>query len=365
MDAGGKKLLIAGGGTGGHVFPGLAIAQEWTRRGGSVIFVGTPKGLENRLIPAAGYELHTIEVGTFKGSGVLSKIRTLLGLPRALFIAWKILRTERPDVVLGIGGFASGPACLAAWLMRLPTAITDQNAHPGLTNRILGKFVQRIFISFEPARSFFPAHKVSLTGNPVRADFAPSPYRASTDGEKFNILVFGGSQGAVAINQAFTAALDQLRDFWPRLHIEHNAGASDENHLAKFYREHGLSAEVSPFFSDMNERLARAHLVICRSGAGTLTELALCGRPAILIPYPFAADDHQKKNAAVFVDGGASWMIEQEDLQAAFLAEKIADLIRHPEKLRQAAENAHLLAMPDAAQKIVDELSAPTKKNCK
>jgi UDP-N-acetylglucosamine--N-acetylmuramyl-(pentapeptide) pyrophosphoryl-undecaprenol N-acetylglucosamine transferase len=224
-----KKLLIAGGGTGGHIFPGIAVAQEWVRRGGEVVFVGTPRGLETKLIPQAGFRLLLLNVGILKGGGIIRKIKTVLGLPFALLAAWRILKTEKPVAVFGIGGFASGPACVAAWLMRLPTAIMDQNAHPGFTNRTLGKWVRKVFISFEPARAFFPAHKVTLTGNPVRSAFQPTPCTYNGQGQ-FNLLIFGGSQGAVAINQAFTGAVDLWRDAWPRLHIEHNAGASDDSH---------------------------------------------------------------------------------------------------------------------------------------
>lgn len=357
------KLLIAGGGTGGHIFPGIAIAEEWQRRGGKVVFLGTPKGQEIRLIPQAGFALRLLEVGTLKGGGIARKIKTIMGLPRALWQAFKILRTEKPAVVLGIGGFASGPGCLVAWLMGIPTAITDQNAHPGFTNRVLGRFVKRVFISFTPAGAFFPQKKVVLTGNPVRASFVSTTYESPRD--KINLLIFGGSQGALAINQAFTDALDKLQDFWPRLHIEHNSGKTDEQRLKNYYQDKPLDAEVSPFFNDMHARLPRAHLVIARSGAGTLTELALCGKPAILIPYPFAADDHQKKNADVFVSAGAAQLFLQSEVSGEKLAALIREFIRDPAQLKSMAVKCLALAKPHAARDIVDgllSLSHPDQK---
>lgn len=350
------KLMLAGGGTGGHIFPGIAIAQEWCSRGGEVIFVGTPHGQESKLVPAAGFPLQLLPGSALKGRGLIQKLRTLCGLLPALLRALSLLRRERPAYVLGIGGYASGPMCLAACLLRMPTTITDQNVQPGLTNRVLGRFVRRVFISFEESGRFFPARKTFLTGNPVRSQILSRPYFPPQN--EMNVLVFGGSQGAVAINEKFLAAVALMGDLKSRLKIAHNSGKGDHEGIVAFYRAHGIKAEVSPFFNDMAARYDAAHLIICRSGAGTITELALAGRPAILIPYPFAADDHQKKNAEVFVRARAAWMIEQKDLTAESLAKMICWLMENPIELVETAQRVRGMARPDAAKRIVEGIAS-------
>lgn len=349
------RLLIAGGGTGGHIFPGIAIAEEWQKRGGEVLFVGTPRGQESKLVPGNGFKLELIRVGSLKGGSFVSRLKTIFTLPFSLLSAMRVVLKFKPDVVLGIGGYASGPTLVAAKLLCKKTAITDQNSHPGMTNRLLGKIVRRVFVSFEPARSFFPAHKVIYTGNPVRAQIQPTPYQAPTL-QKFRIFIFGGSQGAVAVNENVMAALDQLQSIRSHFEIVHQAGKTDIETVRKFYQERHINARVEPFITDMNTEYSKAHVVICRSGAGTLTELALSGRPSILIPYPFAADDHQTANARVFVDAGAAWMFAQKELSGEKLAALLQDLFSHPDKLSQCAKQALTLAKPRAAQDIVDGL---------
>lgn len=349
-----KKLLIAGGGTGGHIFPGIAIAEEWRRRGGEVLFVGTRQGQEGKLVPQNGFALKFLDVGSIKGGGIGKKIKTIAGLPRALCQARGLLKSERPDAVLGIGGYASGPLCLAAAMACGNTAVTDQNVQPGLTNRILGKFVKKVFLSFESSAAFFPRRKIVITGNPVRSQISYHEYSAPQ--EVLNVFVFGGSQGATALNDGFLQALDDAKDLWSRLSIVHQAGKDDFETIEAFYRERGIRAVVARFFDDMDARYREAHVVICRSGAGTMTELALSGRPAVFVPYPYAADDHQTKNAALFVENGAAWMIAQKDLRAADLAAMLRDFLAHPEALVMKAKAARSLAKPDAAKLIVDEL---------
>jgi UDP-N-acetylglucosamine--N-acetylmuramyl-(pentapeptide) pyrophosphoryl-undecaprenol N-acetylglucosamine transferase len=349
-----KKLLIAGGGTGGHIFPGIAIAEEWRRRGGDVIFVGTAAGQVGQLVPKYGFDLKYLKVGSLKGGGLIKKVKTLTGLPKAFFGAMKILKDEKPDVVLGIGGYASGPLCFTAALLGKSTAITDQNVHPGMTNRLLGKVVDRVFLSFEKSMDFFSAKKVTISGNPVRAQITYTPYQAPQNDLK--IFIFGGSQGAVTVNQAFTKALELVPDLWPKLNIVHQAGKTDFEELKKFYEGNRITAIVSRFFDDMNAIYRAAHVVVCRSGAGTMTELALSGRPAILVPYPFAADDHQKKNAELFVERGAAWMAEQKDLNPQWIAQKLRSFLENPQELSEKAEKIHDLAMPEAAKTIVDHL---------
>lgn len=348
------KLVIAGGGTGGHIFPGIAVAEEWQRRGGELVFVGTRQGQEKDLVPRHGFRVEFLKVGRLKGAGLIKKMLTVLKLPLSLVSAGRLLRREQAQIVLGIGGYASGPACLSAWVQGIKTAVLDQNILPGFTNRILGKMVHRVFLSFDKNREYFPARKVIVTGNPVRTSISATPYAALH--EKMVIFVFGGSQGAVTLNKIFTGAVAQLGPLKGSLVIYHQAGAHDENELREFYKKSGVQATVQRFFDNMNELYAVSHLLICRAGAGTLTELALSGRPAILVPYPFAADDHQKKNAEYFVERDAAWMIEQKDLQAAGLAKMIGELWTHPEQLAQRAKNMAKLGIRDAAKKIVDEL---------
>lgn len=346
------KLIIAGGGTGGHVFPAISIGEEWRKRGHEVVFVGTPKGLEGDLIPKNGFELRLITVGQIKGQGLVTKLKTIFSLPSAVMAARRILKTEKPDVVLSVGGYAAGPLCLAAKFLGLPLAVAEQNAQPGITNRVLGKLAKRVFVSFAGTEHFFCVARTRLTGNPIRAKITHTSYTAP--GDVFRILIVGGSQGAVTMNQLATEALVLLPDLHHKLRVQHQAGATDEATLNNFYKKQGIPATVSRFFDNLDELYSQSHLVICRAGAGTLMELAMCGRPAILVPYPFAADDHQKKNALVFSNAKAAWCYDQKTLTA----EMLADLLRRltPEELTQRAENMHRLAKPDAARDIVDEL---------
>lgn len=347
-------LLIAGGGTGGHIFSGIAVAQSWVEHGGKVVFVGTHRGQEGKIVPEYGFELRFIKVGRFKGGSILNKLWTLLGLPFAMIRACQILKREKPVAVLGIGGYASGPTIMAAWMMGLYTAVLDQNVHPGLTNRILGKIVKKVFVSFPATKKFFSKKKTSLTGNPVRTKVQCSDYKVPTN--DFCLFVFGGSQGASVLNQKFLEAAARLPNLWQEFEIYHQAGVNDIEKIKIFYKENRIRATVSSFFDNINEIYEKAHLVICRAGAGTVTELAMSGRPAILIPYPFAADDHQKKNADFFVQAHAAWMIEQRNLTGERLAEKIYSLRKHPQELEAYAHAMKQLAKPDAAKAIVGAL---------
>lgn len=348
------KLLIAGGGTGGHVFPGIAIAEEWRRRGGVVVFVGTKTGKEMELVPQAQFSLRTLSVGRLKGLSLLKKLKTLVLLPGAFWSAARILREEHPAAVVGIGGYASGPICLMARLKGYHTAIQDRDIPAGFTNKILGKFVHTVFTSFEQSRIFFSSRKVICTGNAIRTQIRTTPYVLPKD--MFCLLIFGGSLGAVPMNEMVLQAVDQNKQLWPRLKIFHQAGKTDEEVLKKFYWERNIQAVVERFFDNMNTLFQQAHLVICRSGAGTLSELAISGRPAVLIPYPFAADDHQRRNALVFVDAGAAWMIPQGLEHTASLSEVLRQVVDKPEELIVKAQRMLKLARPDATKEIVDEL---------
>jgi len=349
-----KKLLIAGGGTGGHIFPGITVATTWRDHGGDVVFVGTAAGREKDIVPKYDIPLKLLNVSSLKGSGILRKLKTLFGLPRALWQAIRIIRNEKPDVILGVGGYASGPTCLAAWLLRKRTAITDQNVMPGFTNRILGRFAKKVFLSFKESEIFFSKKKVVHTGNPVRGTIQYADYKKHE--AYFHIFIFGGSQGAVAMNKAFIEALKILPELWNEFVIHHQVGATDENEIRAFYEEQKIESEVKRFYDDMNTEYAQAHLVICRAGAGTVTELSQAGRPAILVPYPLAADDHQRHNALVFVKENAAWLYDQNNSKP----EELADLIRHvyenPEELRQRSIKMKALEKSGAAERIVQEL---------
>ncbi len=360
MSPAGRRLLIAGGGTGGHLFPALAIAEAWEADGGEVLFVGTPSGLENRLLPQQGKNLALLRVGRIKGGGLTARLRTLLGLPLALLQAVKILRRFRPHVVLGVGGYASAPALVAAALLRLPTAIHEQNAHAGLANRLLGRLVRRIFLSIDAAAPFFPEKRIEITGNPVRAALrraADDPALLAGD-RPFQLLVFGGSLGARIFAETVPPALKLLKKTGIPFRVQHQVQETDLERVTEFYRNEGIDAETAPFFTDMVNAYHRADLVICRAGATSLAELITLGKPALLIPYPFAADDHQTANAASLVAVGGGWMQRQGTLTPEWLATFLEERIIDPQGLLTAGRQAKSLARPDAARDIVRHLLA-------
>ncbi|MCC6273229.1 MAG: undecaprenyldiphospho-muramoylpentapeptide beta-N-acetylglucosaminyltransferase [Deltaproteobacteria bacterium] len=348
------KILFAGGGTGGHLFSGIAVAERLreSRPEAEILFVGTPFGLEKDIVPSAGFPLRTIEATPLKGSGLGARLRSLARLPKAYRQSRKILREFRPDVVVGIGGYASGPMTLAAHFAKIPTAIIEQNSIPGFTNRKLARFADRIFIAFAKAREFFDPRKTRLTGNPTRRFSAPEE---RSPGERFCLFVLGGSQGAHSLNEAMIAATPKLAERSKRLHIVHQTGGQDEAEVAAAYRAAGLSAEVFSFSQHLSPYYAKADLMLCRAGAGTITELQNLGLPAILVPYPFAADDHQRYNAEAMVVAGAAEMILNRDLQGARVAERLAFYVDHPEALEEMRRAARGLAKPEAAQEVLAE----------
>jgi UDP-N-acetylglucosamine--N-acetylmuramyl-(pentapeptide) pyrophosphoryl-undecaprenol N-acetylglucosamine transferase len=350
------KILIAGGGTGGHLFPGIALAEEFATRHhkNEVVFVGTERGLEQRVVPAAGFKLEIIRARGLKGVGLWRVLSSLLTLPVAFWQSWRILWRYRPDVVVGVGGYASGPVVLAAWLQRIPTALQEQNALPGLTNRILGRLVDVAFVSFEEARRYFPAAKVQVVGNPIRRALLDNYLRSSVAHARFTVLVFGGSLGARAINQRMMEALDHLVDVRDQLHFVHQTGKSDVEVIRWTYGQKGFSADVLEFIDDMSAAYARAELVVCRAGATTLAELTVCKKASILIPYPHATDDHQAKNAQALVDAGAAIMIRQSVLTGALLADEIRGLMNDPERRKRMEKKAGLLGRPEAAKELAD-----------
>ena len=338
------------------MFPGIAVAEEFLRRdsGNRVIFIGTKRGIEHRLLGPLGYELREIDVEGLKGRGPKALIRGLYAIPNSMLQSRRIFREFRPDIVIGVGGYASGPAVMAAWLMRIPTAVAEQNALAGNTNRILGKFVDRVFLTYEQSRGPFAAGKVSVTGNPVRAAFAGALAQRSPAAARRGLLIFGGSQGAAAINKAVTEMLPRLKTLLPPVRIVHQAGEREVETVGRAYRDCGMAAEVTPFIKDMVSAYAAADLIICRAGATSLAEITTAGKASVLIPFPFAADDHQTQNARAMADAGAAVMIRQSELTAEKLFGVVKDLLDDGRRLREMEQKSKALGRPDAAAAVVD-----------
>lgn len=351
------SVIIAGGGTGGHIYPGVAIAQEFRRRDADtqILFVGTARGLETKIIPREGFNLELIEVAALKRVSIVKRVKSLLMLPKSFLAVRSLIKQVRPDVVIGVGGYASGPVVLMAALMKVPTLVAEQNAMPGFTNRVLARFVKAAAVSFEEARRFF-GEKAEITGNPVRAEFFDVPVK-HTEGHPngvVHVLVTGGSQGARAINEAVAGALPLLAEEKDRLSFTHQTGENDFYRVRDAFENSGMDAEVKPFIEKMVDEFARADLVISRAGATTVAELAAAGKPAIMIPFPFAADDHQRKNAEAIERAGAGRMILQAELTPERLAKELLWLIRDPHQLNRMAEASRRLGHPDAAKSVVD-----------
>ncbi len=352
------RVLIAGGGTGGHLFPGIALAEEIVGRHplNDVVFVGTDRGLEARVVPQNGFVFEPITSRGLKGMGPLKLLQGLVTLPRSLFEALSLVRRYRPDVVVGVGGYSSGPVVTAATLLRIPTAVQEQNALAGLTNRLLGAMVDACFTSFEEAARFFPTDRVHLLGNPIRRELLENFLRPQRKHERFTLLVFGGSLGAQGLNRRVLEALPLLAELKDQLAFVHQTGKADLEAVREGYRAQGFQAEVTEFIEDMSQAYLGADLVICRAGATTLAELTVCKRAAILVPFPRATDDHQAVNARALVTAGAARMFREEELTGALLAETIRELKLHPERLEQMEKAAGMLGRPEAAREIADVL---------
>jgi UDP-N-acetylglucosamine--N-acetylmuramyl-(pentapeptide) pyrophosphoryl-undecaprenol N-acetylglucosamine transferase len=350
------RLLVAGGGTGGHVFPGIALAEEVVTRHpqNDVVFVGTARGLEAAVVPQAGYPFERIEVQGLKGKGPWSVLQGLGLLPRALWRSLAILRAWRPDVVVGVGGYASGPVVLAAWLLRIPSAVQEQNAVAGLTNRVLGLVVKAVFTAFPEAARHFARRKVFQLGNPIRKALLENYMRPRSRHERLTVLVFGGSQGAHGLNMRVIEALPHLHDLRDRLRLVHQTGARDREAVEKGYRAVGFEPEVRDFITDMSQAYAEADLVVCRAGATTLAELTVCKKASILIPFPAAADNHQVLNARSLVDAGAAVMIEERELTGELLAGEIRAILLQPERRERMERAAARMGSPQAAGEIAD-----------
>ncbi|MEP6818576.1 MAG: undecaprenyldiphospho-muramoylpentapeptide beta-N-acetylglucosaminyltransferase [bacterium] len=350
------RVLIAAGGTGGHIYPGIAVANEILRRapGSEVRFVGTARGLENKLVPQAGFELSLIDSAGLKNVGPIARARGLLVLPKSFLAARGLIKAFRPEVVVGAGGYVSGPVVLTAALLKLPTLVMESNALPGWTNRVLARFVDKAAVSFDAALPYFRG-KAVVTGNPVRREFFEIEARQRQPAE-FSILVFGGSQGAHAINEAMIAALPSLASMKDVLRITHQTGETDFAKVSSGYAEAGWGehANVRKYIDKMVAAFAAVDLVICRAGATTTAELIAAGKASIMIPFPLAADDHQRKNAEALEAAGAGRMILQQDLSGERLAEEITTLVRAPEKITTMEQAARKLARGDAAAAVVE-----------
>jgi UDP-N-acetylglucosamine--N-acetylmuramyl-(pentapeptide) pyrophosphoryl-undecaprenol N-acetylglucosamine transferase len=344
------RAILAGGGTGGHVIPALAIANQLQKQyGAEVLFIGTARGIENRLVPAAGFSLRLIEVGALNRVSLTTRLKTFLRLPLAIRDARRLLVEFQPDVVIGVGGYASGPAMLAAILRGIPTLAFEPNVVPGFANRVIARWVSAAAVHFEETARFFKHAKV--TGVPVRPAFFEVGAKHAGDGRPA-LLVFGGSQGAHAINQAMTQCLPELLKQAPHIHIIHQTGERDYNDALAAYQRAGVSAEVYPFISDMPGFFARADLVLCRSGASTVAEIAAAGKPAIFVPFPQAADDHQRVNAQALERAGAAVVLEETKLDDVWLAETVSALLDDPGRLGRMSAAARSLAHPNAARDI-------------
>jgi len=362
MQGSGLRVIIAGGGTGGHVFPGIAVARELLARrpDARVTFVGTARGLEARVVPREGFELDVIRTAGLKGKSFGQMMRGASLLPLGLVDAWRTVARRRPQLVIGVGGYSSGPVVLMAACRGVPTMLLEQNAVPGLTNRLLAPVVKVAAVTYESTAQYFGA-KAVVTGNPVRPEFvtgsSQETVETAADRRGVRLLVFGGSQGAHAINLAMVEAASRLSPETIE-GIVHQAGERDVALVRAAYERAGLSAEVEPFLYDMGARLETADLVVCRAGATTLAELTAAGRAAILIPLPTATDDHQRKNAEALAAQGAAQVLLQSEAMGEQLAAAIEALARDAGGRRRMAAAARAQSKVDAARLIVDRALA-------
>lgn len=352
------RVVIAGGGTGGHVFPGIAIARELMDRLPDTIvsFAGTARGIEARIVPREGFELDAIRSAGLKGKSVIALVRGLSLLPASALDAWRLLTRRAPHVVVGVGGYSSGPVLLMAAVRRIPTLVLEQNAVPGLTNRLLASFVSAAAVTYDSTLRFFRG-KGFVSGNPVRPSFltvGAADERTSESAAR--ILIFGGSQGAHGINVAMVEAAPELARKSGQLAITHQTGERDLAMVREAYVAAGLPARVEPFIDAMDAEMKAADVVICRAGATTLAEITASGRPAILIPLPTATDDHQRRNAEAMAEAGAAEVIEQDGLSGPELATRILALAADRDRRESMGRQARRLARPDAAARIVDRL---------
>lgn len=350
------RILVAAGGTGGHIYPGVAVARRFQERypQTEVRFIGHQGGIEERIVPREGFPLHTVMARPLKGRGRLAQLQALAMVGFGTLQAVRLLWNWRPHLVIGAGGYVMGPVLLAATVLRLPRVVMEQNLVPGFTVRALARFAQRVFTSFPESAAYLAKRPVVCTGTPIRQDILEALHQTSPPTQGIlRLLIFGGSQGAHRINQAVMEAFPLLGKHGYQIQIAHQTGEADHVAVSQAYKATSLQAEVQPFFHDMAERYCWADLVLCRAGASTLAELTACGKPAILVPYPYAADDHQRHNALALERQGAAQVIADADCTGERLYEAILPALREPESLRQQAIHSRRLGHPQAADDIV------------
>ena len=356
------KVILAGGGTGGHIFPAISIAEEIERRSekNEVLFVGTKTGLEKDIVPRNGFEIQYVNSKGIIGKGVLYKLKAIFSVLTSIISSFKILRNFKPDIVVGVGGYVSGPTVLAAYLNQIPTAICEQNFIPGFTNKVLSKFVKKIFISFDDGKKFFPQNKVVVTGNPVRTDLVDAT-DLNFDKETDDLVIFimGGSQGAKKLNNVVPESLKNVGT--KNMLVIHQTGENDKSAVKKRYEDLEIQAEVKSFIDNIKEVYLKSDLVISRAGASTISELSIMGKPSILIPYPYATHNHQLFNAKYMEEHGASVLIEENELNSETLAKKISQVTKK-DSLKKMSEAAKKVGKPEAVKNIVDELTLMIKK---
>lgn len=355
----GLRLVVAGGGTGGHLFPGIAVAQAFADRDprNRVLFINAGRSLEKRVLAQLGWPSRTIAIEGIKGRGRWRQLVAATKIPKAIWQSARMLKQFKAHAVLGVGGYSAGPVVFAARRLGIATALHEQNQLPGVTNRILGRMVDRVYLSFAQSRDRFAGAAIKVTGNPVRDEIVDlagdlRTTEQTVDGT-IHVLVIGGSQGAHAINQAMTQALPRLSR---QVRVVHQTGELDFDRVRQAYAEADIAAVVQPFFNDMAARYREADLIVCRAGATTVAEITVIGRAALFIPFPYAADDHQTRNAQVLVDAGAALMIAERDLSPEDLAAVIDGLAGDRRRLATMEANARELGRPNAAQEIVDDV---------
>lgn len=356
-----KKILIAAGGTGGHIFPGVAIASEFLSRdaGCSAMFVGTRRGLEERIIKSMGWPLYFVSQSGIKGKGVVGRLLAMCRLPLAMFEAMRILIHTSPSLFVSIGGYAAGPVAIMAWTMRIPVVLVEPNAIPGLTNRILGRFARKIFVSFDEAASRFKVEKTIKTGTPVRGEVLKARDGKVKNNSDFCVFVFGGSQGAKTLNRAMIDAAEILKNEAGRIRVIHQVGGNEIIKDVKgAYVSSGIDAQVYDFVDNIWECYSDADFVIARSGAGTVAELMALGIPSILVPYPFAADDHQRANAKSLVDSGGAKMLTDDECTGENVASILKEMLDDPSELNVMKNKLKEMNASNATKRIVDECIA-------
>ena len=350
------RILIVGGGTGGHLFPAIAIAEAFITRDpkNQVEFVVTQRPLDSQILGKRGFSFQPLAMEGIKGKGLMGKLQSMFRLPRAFGSSLKILKTLRPELILGVGGYVTGPVVLAGWWKHIPCAIQEQNSIPGMTNRLLGKVVDRIFLAYEESDIYFPKRKCRISGNPIRKDLQEGLDRKVSPSGPLTVLILGGSQGAHRINQAVVDDLDELGSWKDALYFIHQTGEKDEKEIALAYQEKGFHHQVRAFISDMAGAYSQADMIIARAGAMTLSEITAQGKPSLLIPFPFAANNHQEHNARTLVKAGAAEMILEKEIRPGLLANRIRSWLAERDQLKAMGIKAGTLGRRQAAEEIVE-----------